>query len=77
MGSNPVQAWVFTVFHSCLTVPLDDFYPYGVNKGDTALPSIDDGSSGAIPISISFPYFNQNHNSIFVSKYSVIWDLQL
>jgi len=53
-------------------VPLDDFYPYGVNKGDTALPSIDDGSSGAIPISISFPYFNQNHNSIFVNTNGII-----
>ena len=65
------------MIHSCLTVPLGDFYPYGVNKGDTVLPTVDDGNSGAIPISASFPYFNQNHNSIFVSKYSLILYLQL
>ena len=62
----------FTMLHLSFSVPLDDFYPYGVSKGDTALPANDDSSSGSIPISISFPYFNQSHNSLFVSKNAFI-----
>ena len=58
-------------------VPFGDFYPYGVIEGDTAVPTTDDGSSGAIPISVSFPYFNQNHHSVFVSKHGLILYLQL
>lgn len=58
-------------------VPFGDFYPYGVIEGDTAVPTNDDGSSGAIPISVSFPYFNQNHHSVFVSKHGLILYLQL
>lgn len=52
---------------SCLPVPLNEFYPYGVSEGDTALPANDDGSSGEIDISILFPYFDRNHDSLFVS----------
>lgn len=52
-------------------VPLSDFYPYGVSEGDTALPANDDGSSGVISISILFPYFDRNHDSLYVSKYAL------
>lgn len=62
---------------SCFTVPLSDFYPYGVSEGDTALPANDDGSSGVIPISILFPYFDRNHDSLFVSKYALFYDLHI
>ena len=57
----------FLYINACVTVPLSDFYPYGLSEGDTALPANDDGSSGEIQISIPFPYFDQNHNSLFVS----------
>lgn len=53
---------------SCFSVPLSDFYPYGVNEGDTVLPANDDGSSGEIGISVLFPYFDRNHDSLFVSN---------
>ena len=58
---------LFLHINSCFTIPLSDFYPYGVSEGDTALPANDDGSSGEISISILFPYFDQNHDSLFVS----------
>ena len=60
------------MIHLCFSVPWSDFYPYGVNEGDTALPANDDGNSGSIPISVSFPYFNQSYNALFVSKYALI-----
>nr|XP_058948028.1 protein mesh-like [Pocillopora verrucosa] len=57
---------------SCFSVPLSDFYPYGVSEGDNALPPNDDGSSGEIPISTLFPYFDKNHGSLYVNTNGVI-----
>ena len=50
-----------SIFH------LPNFYPFGQSEGDQLVPTNDDGSSGTIPISISFPFFERNHNSLFVS----------
>ena len=47
---------------------LPNFYPFGYSEGDQFLPQNDDGSSGIVPITIQFPYFDQNHNSLFVSR---------
>ena len=71
MFSQPLKvlfALLFLHITPSITVPLSDFYPYGVSEGDTALPANDDGSSGEISISILFPYFDRNHDSLFVSK---------
>lgn len=46
---------------------LPNFYPFGQSEGDQLVPTNDDGSSGTIPISIPFPFFDRNHNSLFVS----------
>ena len=74
MFSQPSKVWVALLFlhiTPCSSVPLSDFYPYGVSEGDTALPANDDSSSGEISISILFPYFDRNHDSLFVSKYAL------
>lgn len=47
---------------------LPDFYPFGQIEGDQFLPPNDDDSSGIVPISIQFPFFDQNHDSLFVSR---------
>ena len=44
-----------------------NFYPFGESEGDQLLAKNDDQSSGSVPISIPFPYFDQYHNSLFVS----------
>ena len=54
------------IFLSNATV-LPNFYPFGVSDGDQLVPKNDDGSSGTIPISIQFPFYDRNHNSLFVS----------
>ena len=46
---------------------LSNFYPFGQSEGDLLMPEDDDGSSEAVPISIPFPFFDQNQNSLFVS----------
>ena len=65
------QVKVFLVFAqfitTCFSLPLRQFYPYGVRNGDTALLPNDDGGSGEIPVSILFPYFDRNHGSLYVS----------
>ena len=48
-------------------IELKHFYPYGLSNGDTSVPINDDGSSGRVGISFPFPFFDQNHNSLFVS----------
>ncbi|XP_073244634.1 uncharacterized protein [Porites lutea] len=57
---------------ACSSLSMSEFYPYGVGNGDTELPANDDGSSGEIPISILFPYFDRNHDSLFVNTNGVV-----
>ncbi|CAH3193578.1 unnamed protein product [Porites evermanni] len=54
------------------TEKLPRFYPFGGNEGDQSVERNDDGSSGEVPLSISFPYFDQNHKSLFVNTNGVI-----
>ncbi|KAL9985251.1 hypothetical protein ACROYT_G007629 [Oculina patagonica] len=51
---------------------LQNFYPFGQSEGDLLLPANDDGSSGTVPISIPFPFFDRNHDSLFVNTNGVI-----
>ena len=51
-----------------LSLTLDDLYPFGNQNGDTAMAKNDDGSSGDIPISTLFPFFNHQHPKLIVSK---------
>ena len=70
----------FSVFHiicfvfswcqiSFLTeaILLPKFYPFGTSEGDQVVPRNDDGNSGEVQISSSFPFFDQYYNSLFVS----------
>ena len=43
------------------------FYPYGPDLGDQTAPVNDDGSTGEIPISTLFPYFEKQYGSLWVS----------
>ncbi|XP_038045953.1 uncharacterized protein LOC119720369 [Patiria miniata] len=47
-------------------------FPFGVEAGDTFLPPNDDGSSGSISLSSSFPLYSYNHDSLFVNTNGVI-----
>ncbi|XP_038072987.1 sushi domain-containing protein 2-like [Patiria miniata] len=46
--------------------------PFGVEEGDSFLPANDDGSSGRVQISFNFPFFDHNHDSLFVNTNGVI-----
>ena len=48
-------------------IRLPKFYPFGTSEGDQVVSRNDDGSSGEVQISIPFPFFDQYHNSLFVS----------
>ena len=58
-------------------IVLPNFYPFGVSEGDQLVPTNDDGSSGTIPISILFPFYDRNHNSLFVSMLIVFYRKKL
>ena len=57
---------------SVATVPLEDFYSFGSEHGDDVLSANDDGSTEEIQLSVSFPFFDRDHNSLFVSKAIII-----
>ncbi len=58
-------------FSAVLCIPLDQFYPFGRDNGDTLLPKTLDGSSPPIQLNISsFPFFGQDHRVIFVSAHT-------
>ena len=48
-------------------IKLNNFYPFGQSEGDLVVPPNDDGGSGKVPISFPFPFFGQDHLSLFVS----------
>ncbi len=56
---------VFQVIY--MRIVLEDFYPYGPENGDTSVPTNDDGSSGRVNIGFPFPFFDEEHESLFVS----------
>lgn len=59
-------------------IPLEDFYEFGAEHGDERVPPTDDGSSGEIQLSASFPFFDTDHNSLFVRlKIQYIYDILL
>lgn len=47
------------------SIPLENFYPFGVESGDAALPKVLDTSSSQI--NFSFTFFGQSHNQLYVS----------
>ena len=51
-------------------IPLNEFYPFGVEAGDTLVNRTDDGSSPAIILPRPFYFFRQLNNAIYVSSYS-------
>jgi hypothetical protein len=68
-----VLAIVFhNVFQLVYTrIELENFYPYGPENGDTSVPTNDDGSSGRVNIGFRFPFFDEEHESLFVSIYII------
>ncbi len=48
-------------------VPLEDFYPFGQDKGDSQTNAQDDGGSRLVKISVAFPFFGDRHTGLYVS----------
>lgn len=51
-----------------LAVPLEEFYPFGQDEGDSQTVEQDDGGSGLVEISVAFPFFGERHTGLYVSK---------
>ena len=48
-------------------IPLADFYPFGSGSNDIAVATTNDGSSPRISLSTPFPFFNEDHSTLYVS----------
>uniref|UniRef100_A0A8D1HYF8 Sushi, nidogen and EGF-like domain-containing protein 1 n=1 Tax=Sus scrofa TaxID=9823 RepID=A0A8D1HYF8_PIG len=53
-------------------VALEDFYPFGAERGDAVTPKQDDGGSGLRPLSVLFPFFGAEHSGLYVNNNGVI-----
>ncbi|KAJ7993401.1 hypothetical protein DPEC_G00272060 [Dallia pectoralis] len=53
-------------------VPLEDFYPYGPDWGDTQTITQDDGGSGLLEISVDFPFFGDRHSGLYVNNNGLV-----
>ena len=55
-------------------IPLNEFYPYGVEAGDSLANRTLDGSSPII-LPLEFPFFGRSFSTIFVSQsdYALLW----
>ena len=56
-----------TSLSSVTAIPLDDFYPFGLAAGDTALPRTDDESSDPITLNREFPFYGRRQDVVVVS----------
>ena len=56
-------------------IPLNEFYPYGVEAGDALANRTVDGSSPPIILPLEFSFFGKSFNTIFVSQfdYVLLW----
>ena len=48
-------------------IPLEDFYPFGNGARDQEVFPNDDGSSLPIRLTVSFPFFDVDRDTVFVS----------
>ncbi|XP_059177943.1 sushi domain-containing protein 2-like [Physella acuta] len=58
----------------CLAVCVDvsKFFPFGAAVGDRMTPRTDDGSSGAINLTVHFPFFGWSHDKLYVNNNGVV-----
>ena len=59
---------VFSLFTTATAIPLVNFYSFGTGAGDSSVGPTLDGSSPAIILSEPFPFFTEDHSTIFVSN---------
>ncbi|XP_078521748.1 sushi, nidogen and EGF-like domain-containing protein 1 isoform X3 [Lissotriton helveticus] len=53
-------------------VPLEDFYPFGPERGDAVTRKQDDGGSGLLAISVPFPFFGETHAGLYVNNNGIL-----
>uniref|UniRef100_A0A671W0Q0 Sushi, nidogen and EGF like domains 1 n=1 Tax=Sparus aurata TaxID=8175 RepID=A0A671W0Q0_SPAAU len=53
-------------------VPLEDFYPFGQDEGDTQTIAQDDGGSRLVEISVAFPFFGDRHTGLYVNNNGLV-----
>ncbi|KAK7891874.1 hypothetical protein WMY93_023837 [Mugilogobius chulae] len=53
-------------------VPLEDFYPFGPDRGDSQTVAQDDGGSRLVEISVAFPFFGDRHTGLYVNNNGLV-----
>ncbi|KAG2462125.1 SNED1 protein, partial [Polypterus senegalus] len=65
--------WLWTAFSPLEgAVPLEDFYPFGIEHGDSRTVKQDDGGSGLLEISVNFPFFGDRHSGLYVNNNGLV-----
>ena len=50
-----------------LSIPVSEFYPFGPEAGDDILPPSNGGSSPAVSLTTSFPFYGSIQSTAYVS----------
>ncbi|XP_016089591.1 sushi, nidogen and EGF-like domain-containing protein 1 [Sinocyclocheilus grahami] len=53
-------------------VPLQEFYPFSLDEGDSQTIEQDDGGSGLVAISVAFPFFGERHTGLYVNNNGLV-----
>ncbi|XP_051928957.1 sushi, nidogen and EGF-like domain-containing protein 1 isoform X1 [Hippocampus zosterae] len=53
-------------------VTMEDFYPFGPERGDVQTAAQDDGGSGLLDISVAFPFFGDRHTGLYVNNNGLV-----
>ena len=65
---NMLPLCLLLLFRGVIAVPLADFYPFGLEAGDSLLPRGDDDSSPPILLSQGFTVFGEHFEVAYVSS---------
>ena len=63
-------------FYSVEGIPLARLYTFGRTAGDASLRPNDDGSSPAISLNVSFPFFDMLHSTVYVRSLLYTYEYQ-
>ena len=49
------------------SVPVGDFFPFGLEHGDQSLPESDDGATDAVELDADFVFYGKKRRTVYVS----------
>lgn len=62
-----ILIWLSIAHQFNAAVPVSSFLPFGLNVGDTRVPTGDDNSAGPVSLRTAFPFFSNRESVVYVN----------